>query len=132
MEEQTLQVSNLIPLIWYRCKGCFKDFPAIKYAYVACFKTMWFVFALRCLIVFMVYWTATYSELFQTFKMEIFVKIVTSNEINFLLRRFGKGSEYTSAKCKVNCLARLCYICIYMYTHVYFAISVQLDFYSKP
>ena len=34
---------HLFPL-----KGCFKDFPVIKYTYVACFQvTMWFVFALN-------------------------------------------------------------------------------------
>ena len=38
MEELTLQVSHLIPFIWFRCKGCFKDFPVIKYTYVVCFK----------------------------------------------------------------------------------------------
>ena len=49
---------------------------------------MWFVFALKALIVFMVYWEETYSEPFKTSKMEIFVKIVTSNEITSLLRRW--------------------------------------------
>ena len=48
MEVLTLQVSYLIPFICFRCKGCFKDFPVIKYTYVACFQvTMWFVFALN-------------------------------------------------------------------------------------
>ena len=56
MEELTLEVSHLIPFIWFRCKGCFKDFPVIEYTYVACFKVaMWFVFALCGLMVFMVY-----------------------------------------------------------------------------
>ena len=44
----------------------------------------------------MVYWAITYSEPFQTSKMEFFVKIVTSKETNPLLRRFrsshGRGS----------------------------------------
>ena len=55
----------------------------------------------------------------------------------------GKGSGYVSAECKVNSLVRFCYIYIYIYIyilqyilclkpHVYFAISVQLDFHSKP
>ena len=71
MEELTLEVSHLIPFIWFRCKGCFKDFPVIEYTYVACFKVaLWFVFALCGLIVFMVYWATTYSEPFQTSKME--------------------------------------------------------------
>ena len=70
-------------------KGCFKNFPVIQYTYVTCFKVvMWFVFALKGLIVFMVYWEETYSEPFKTSKMEIFVKIVTSNEITSLLRRW--------------------------------------------
>ena len=70
-------------------KGCFKDFPVTEYTYVACFKvSLWFVFALCILIVFIVYWATAYSEPFQTSKMELFVKIVTSNEITFLLRRW--------------------------------------------
>ena len=60
----------------------------IKYTYVACFKVaMWFVFALCGLIVFMVYWATTYSEPFQTSKMQFFVKIVTSCEIKSVLSR---------------------------------------------
>ena len=75
---------HLIPL-----KGCFKDFPVIKCTYVACFKvSLWFVFVLCGLIVFMVYWSTTYSEPFQTSKMEFFVKIGTCNEITSLLRRW--------------------------------------------
>ena len=70
-------------------KGCFKDFPVTEYTYVACFKVaMWFVFALCSLIVFMIYWATTYSEPFQTSKMEFFVKIVISNETTSLLRRW--------------------------------------------
>ena len=70
-------------------KGCFKDFPVTEYTYVACFKvSLWFVFALYGLIIFMAYGATTYSELFQTSKMEFFVKIVTSNEITSLLRRW--------------------------------------------
>ena len=35
-----------LKVIWFRCKGCFKGFPVIKYAYVACLKAgMIFVFA---------------------------------------------------------------------------------------
>ena len=56
MEELTLEVSHLIPFIWFRLKGCFEDFPVIEYTYVACFKVaMWFVFVLCGLMVFMVY-----------------------------------------------------------------------------
>ena len=56
MEELILEVSHLIPIIWFRCKGCFKDFAVIEYTNAACFKvTMWFVFALCGLMVFMVY-----------------------------------------------------------------------------
>ena len=56
MEELTLEVSHLIPFIWFRCKGCFKDFLVIEYTYVACSKVaIRFVFALCALIVFMVY-----------------------------------------------------------------------------
>ena len=56
IEEQTLEVSHLISFIWFRCKGCSKDFPVSEYTYVACFKVaMWFVFALCVLMVFTVY-----------------------------------------------------------------------------
>ena len=52
-----------------------------------------------------------------------------------------KGSEYAFAECKVNCFVRFCsllhsltlylsILCLKLY--VYFAISVQLDFHSKP
>ena len=89
MEELILEVSHLIPFIWFRCKGCFKDFAVIEYTNAACFKvTMWFVFALCGLMVFMVYQATAYSETFQTFKMEFFKKIITSNEITSLLRRW--------------------------------------------
>ena len=59
---------------------------------------MWFVFALHNLIVFMVYWAVTYSEPFQTSKVEFFVKIVTSKEKNPLLRRFKSSHRRCSVK----------------------------------
>ena len=59
---------------------------------------MWFVFTLHGLIVFMVYWTITYSEPFQTSKIEFFVKIVTSKETNPLLRRFRSSHRRCSVK----------------------------------
>ena len=59
---------------------------------------MWFVFALHDLIVFMVYWAITYSEPFQTSKMEFFVKIVTSKETKPLLRRFRSSHRRSSVK----------------------------------
>ena len=48
----------------------------------------------------------------------------------------GKGCEYTSAECKVNCLVMFCYIYILqdiscLKSDVYFVISVQLDFHLK-
>ena len=47
-----------------------------------------------------------------------------------------KSSEYASAECKVNYLARFCSLCLFhvyfILLYVYFAISVQLDFHSKP
>ena len=58
MEELILRL-----VIWFQCRCCFKDFPAIKYTYVAFFKvTMRFVIALYGLIVFVVYWTIAYWE----------------------------------------------------------------------
>ena len=78
-EELTLEVSYLIPFIWFHCKGCFKGFSVIKYTNVACLKVdMWFVFTFCGLNVFMVYWAIAYSEPFQTSNIELFVKIVTS------------------------------------------------------
>ena len=46
----------------------------------------------------MVYWAVTYSEPFQTSKMEFFVKIVTSKETNPLLRRFRSSHRRCSVK----------------------------------
>ena len=83
-EELILLVRYLILFILFHCKGCFKDFPVIECAYVACFKVaLWFAFTLCGLIVFMVYWATTYSE-------------------PFLYLDVGKGSEYLSAECKAN------------------------------
>ena len=62
----------------------------------------------------MAYWAATYSEPFQTTKMEIFVKIVTSNEITLL--RLNKGSEYASGECKVNR-----HVLLYIYWSIFYA-----------
>ena len=59
---------------------------------------MWFVFALHDLIVFMVYWAITYSEPFQTSKMEFFVKKFTSKETNPLLKRFRSSHRKCSVK----------------------------------
>ena len=69
----------LIPLL--------EMFQRFSSDWVAWFKVvMSFVFALCSLIVFMVYYVTTYSEPFQTSKMDIFVKIVAFNEITSLLR----------------------------------------------
>ena len=59
---------------------------------------MLFVFALHDLIVFLVYWTITYSEPFQTSMMKFFVKIVTSKETTPLLRRFRSSHRGCSVK----------------------------------
>ena len=88
MEELTLQVSYWILFISFRCKGCVKGFPVIKYTYVACYKvTIWFVLTWHGLIVFMVYWEITYSGPCQTTKTKRFLKPVTFKEITSLLRR---------------------------------------------
>ena len=114
---------HLIPF-----KGCFKDFSVIEYTYVACFKiAMWLVFALCGLIVFMVYSAKTYSQAFQTSKMGFFVKIVTSNDITSLLRRW-KGFWNASAEFKVNCLTRFCYI----YLQYILCLKSHVYFHSKP
>ena len=80
IKELSLQVSYLIPFIWFRCKGCFKGFSVIKYTYVACLKVaLWFVSAL--------------SDFFyglldnDVSKIELFVKIAASKEVASLLRR---------------------------------------------
>ena len=59
---------------------------------------MRFVFALLDLIVFMVYWAITYSEPFQTSRMEFFVKIVTSKETTPSLRLFRSSHRRCSVK----------------------------------
>ena len=83
VEELTLKVSYLIPF-----KSCYKGFPVIMYTYVPCLKfAMLCVFAFCGLIVFMAQWAIAYSDFCQTSKMELFVKIVTSKEVTFLLRR---------------------------------------------
>ena len=90
---------HLFPL-----KGCFKDFPVIKYTYVACFQvTMWFVFALNGCNAWKVskygnfsgpyfpaFWlnTERHSVSFQTSKRKFVVQIVTSKEITSLLRHW--------------------------------------------
>ena len=57
----------------------------IEYSFVAWLKAgMWFVFAFRGLIVFMVYWAIKYPEPFETSKMEFFLKEVTLKEMTFL------------------------------------------------
>ena len=66
---------------------------------------MWVVFALCGLIVFMVYQATTYSEPFQTSKMDIFVKIVTSNDEN----------GYLSLTQSLSSLSLLFYVCNHMY-----------------
>ena len=76
IEELTLQVSHFIPFIWLRGKGCVKRFLVINCTYVFCFKVATKIFfAIYGLLIFMVYWKAAYSEPYQTFKMELFVKI---------------------------------------------------------
>ena len=121
IEELTLKVSDLILFIWF---PCFKDLLVIEYTYVACFKVaLCFVFALCGLIVFMVYWATTYSEPFQTSVIEFFMKLVTSNEITSLLKRW-KGFWYASAECKVKCSAMFCYI----YIAVYFMFEITCMF----
>ena len=50
-------------VILFRCKGCFKGFPVIKYTYVACLRAaMRFVFAIYGLFIFMFYWTEAYVK----------------------------------------------------------------------
>ena len=59
---------------------------------------MWFAIAIHDLIVFMVYWAITYSEPFQTSKMEFFEEIVTFKETTPLLRRFRSSHRRCSVK----------------------------------
>ena len=119
----------MILFIWFRCKGCFKDFPVIEYTYVVCFKvSLWFVLALCGLIIFMVYWATVYSEPFQTSKMEFFVKIVTSNAITSLLRRW-KGFWIHLCWMQSKLLGHaLLYIYIYIYIAVYFMFEITCIF----
>ena len=55
IEELTLQVSYLIPFIWFYWKRYFKSFPVTKYTFLVWLKfAMWFVYVLDVLIVFVV------------------------------------------------------------------------------
>ena len=106
IEELALQISHLIPFIWFRC---FKG----KYTNVACLKaTKWFVFALYGLIVFIVCWT-------EASNMELFAKIVNEWKLLTIFEKNSildvwQGSEYASAQCKVNCLAKFWYMLEYI------------------
>ena len=109
IEELTLQVSYLIPFKSY-CKG----FPVIKYTYVPCLKAaMLCVFAFSSLTVFMVHCAITYSEPYQTSKMELFVKIVTFKEVASLYRRL-KGF-WIRLYCMWSKLLRQILVCIAVY-----------------
>ena len=106
----------------------------VKYAYVACLKVaMWFVFALYGLMVFMVYWKEGYSESCQTSNTELLKKEVNELKVlTFGLRRLI-GFQYTSTEYKVTCWARFGYVfqnTFCLKNHVYFAITVELDFHS--
>ena len=59
---------------------------------------MWCFFALHDLIDFMAYRAITYSEPFQTSKMDFFMKIVTSKETIPLIRRFRSSHRRCSLK----------------------------------
>ena len=80
LKELILQVSHLIPVIWFHCEGCFKVFSrVIKYTYLDYLKVVpWFVFAIYGLLVLMVYWAESYSDSCQTCKMEHFEKLVNN------------------------------------------------------
>ena len=48
---------------WFRCDGCFKGSPGIKYTYLAFLEILlWFVFTIYGLFIFMVNWKEAYSE----------------------------------------------------------------------
>ena len=80
LKELILQVSHLIPFIWFRCEVYFKVLSrVIKYTYLDCLKVVsWFVFAIYGLLVLMVYWAEAYSDSCQTCKMEHFEKLVNN------------------------------------------------------
>ena len=121
IEERTLQVNYLIPF-----KSCYKGFPVIKYTYVPCLKvTMLCVFAFCYLIVLKFFWAITYSEPCQTSKMELFAKIVISKEVTSLLRRFKE------LWIRLHSFWFILQYILGLKWHVYFAISVRLDFHSK-
>ena len=63
MEEIILQVSRLILFIWFRCNGCFKDFPVIEYTYVACFELV----VCMCLMRFDGFYGLLGNNVFRTF-----------------------------------------------------------------
>ena len=94
--------SFLIPFISFCCKSCFKGFP-------------WGLSVLYIFVYFHGFWTDAYSEPCQTFKMELFTKVINEWKLLTILEKkimldVWQGSEYLSAECKVNCLAKFCYI----------------------
>ena len=56
---------------WFRCEGCFKGSPVIKYTYLSCLIVLvWFVFAMYGLFILMVNWKEAYSEPCTTSEMD--------------------------------------------------------------
>ena len=68
----------------------------------------------------LVYWAMTHLEPFQTSKMEVFVKMISSKEITSCLD-VGKGSEHASAESKL--LGQ-----VLLYIRVYFMFEITCIF----
>ena len=98
---------------WFRCEGCFKGSPVIKYTYLACLKVLlWLVFAIYGLFIFTVTWKEAYSDPWKTSEVELFAKLVNNWKPIIVCTRNSvldvwNISEHASAAWKVNC--KFCY-----------------------
>ena len=94
LEELALQVSHLIPLIWFRCEGYFKGSSVIKYTYlvcpVVCLSHIW----ITC------FYGLLGGGVFR-FKMELFAKLINNWQpliSKIFILDVLQGSEYASAE----------------------------------
>ena len=88
---------------WFLCEGCFKGSPVIKYAYLGCFKVLWFDFAIYVLFIFMAYWKEASSGPCQTSEGKLFAKLINSwKQLIFFTKNsvldIWKDSEFSSVE----------------------------------
>ena len=121
LEKLALQVSYLIPFIWFCCEGYFKGSPLIKYTYFACLKVvLWFVLAIYGLFLFHRIQRRVLTFV-KRLRWSFFPKLVNNWKLLTFIPKTStldvwQGPEYASVNCKgsvkgsVNCLTRICYI----------------------